>query len=183
MIANVVKAGKTMDHVIIVGGGDLVIATQLLQKFPQIKKVTVCEIDERVVAVTQKYFSFAEVVEREKASGRLEIIIESGATYMDKLKAEGKNGKIGAFIIDCTDFDPEEDSLAAELFTPDFYRKIYDLLEPEGGFSQHISDMTFAEPFTQRTKSGGFVKPPLIAIAKTPEYGGSLPIAYLFKPP
>jgi hypothetical protein len=34
MIANVVKAGKTMDHVIIVGGGDLVIATQLLLKFP-----------------------------------------------------------------------------------------------------------------------------------------------------
>lgn len=34
MIANVVKAGKTMEHVIIVGGGDLVIATQLLQKYP-----------------------------------------------------------------------------------------------------------------------------------------------------
>ena len=49
-----------------------------------------CEIDERVVAVTQKYFSFAEIVEREKASGRLEVVIESGATYMDKLIAQGK---------------------------------------------------------------------------------------------
>lgn len=102
---------------------------------------------------------------------------------MDKLIAGGEKGKIGAFIIDCTDFDPEEDSLAAELFTPEFYRKIYDLLESEGGFSQHISDMAFAEPFTLRAKSGGFVRPPHIAIAKTPEYGGSLPIAYLFKPP
>jgi spermidine synthase len=54
---------------------------------------------------------------------------------MDKPIAQGKEGKIGAFIIDCTDFDPEEDSLAAELFTPEFYRKIYDLLEPDGGFS------------------------------------------------
>lgn len=106
MIANVVKAGKNMDHVIIIGGGDLVIATQLLQNYPKIKKVTVCEIDDRVVAVTQKYFSFAEAIEHEKASGRLEIIIESGATYMDKLINEGKNGMISAFIIDCTDFDP-----------------------------------------------------------------------------
>ena len=42
------------------------IATQLLKNFPQVKKVTVCEIDDRVVAVTQKYFSFAEIVEKEK---------------------------------------------------------------------------------------------------------------------
>jgi spermidine synthase len=133
--------------------------------------------------VTQKYFSFAEIVEREKASGRLEVVIESGAVFMDKLLSQGKQGKIGAFIIDCTDFDPEEDSLAAELFTPDFYRKIFDLLEPEGGFSQHISDITFAEPFTLRVKAGGFIKPPHIYVAKTPEYGGELPIAYCFKPP
>ena len=102
---------------------------------------------------------------------------------MDKLLAEGHEGKIGAFIIDCTDFDPEEDSLAAELFTPEFYRKIFDLLDKDGGFSQHISDMMCAEPFTQRVKDGGFVKPPHIAVAKTPEYGGELPIAYCFKPP
>lgn len=70
---------------IIIGGGDLVIATQLLKNYPEVKKVTVCEIDERVVAVTQKYFSFAEIVEKEKASGRLEVVIESGAVYMDKL--------------------------------------------------------------------------------------------------
>jgi spermidine synthase len=59
MIANVVTSAKKeslIGHVIIVGGGDLVIATQILQKYPQVKKVTVCEIDERVVAVTQKYF-------------------------------------------------------------------------------------------------------------------------------
>lgn len=90
MMANVIKAGKSLDHVIIVGGGDLVIATQLLQKYPEVKKVTVCEIDERVVAVTQKYFSFAEIVEREKASGRLEVVIESGAVFMDKLLSQGK---------------------------------------------------------------------------------------------
>lgn len=89
MMANVIKPGKPLNHVIIVGGGDLVIATQILKDHPEVKKVTVCEIDERVVAVTQKYFSFAEIIEREKANGRLEVVIESGATYMDKLIAQG----------------------------------------------------------------------------------------------
>jgi spermidine synthase len=122
-------------------------------------------------------------VDREKKAGRLEIIIESGAVYMDKLLSESKRGKIGAFIIDCTDFDPDESSIASELFTPEFYRKIFDLLEPNAGFSQHISDMSCLEPFTQRVRDGGFQKPPLIFAAKTPEYGGELPIAYSFKPP
>jgi len=48
-----------------------------------VKKVTVCEIDERVVEVTKKFFSFADIVDREKKAGRLEIIIQSGAVYMD----------------------------------------------------------------------------------------------------
>jgi spermidine synthase len=102
---------------------------------------------------------------------------------MDKLLQESKTGKIGAFIIDCTDFDPAESSIASELFTPEFYRKIYQLLEPNAGFSQHISDMSCLDPFTERVRAGGFLKPPAIFAAKTPEYGGELPIAYNFKPP
>jgi spermidine synthase len=183
MIANVVQHGKAQDHVVIVGGGDLVIATQILKNYPEVKKVTVCEIDERVVEVTKRYFSFADIVDQEKASGRLEIVIESGAVYMDKLLQESKQGKIGAFIIDCTDFDPDENSIASELFTPEFYRKIYELLEPCGGFSQQITDMSCLDPFSQRARAGGFQKHPHIFAAKTPEYGGELPIAYCFKPP
>jgi len=156
MIDKVVKPGKSYEHIVIVGGGDLVIATQLLKLYPEVKKVTVCEIDDRVVAVSQKYFSFAEIVEKEKLSGRLEVIIESGFIYMDKLLEERYDGKIGGIIIDCTDFDPDEDSLASELFTPEFYRKIYELLEKEAGFSQHISDIVCEEAFTKRVKAGGF---------------------------
>ena len=60
-----------------------------------------------MVEVTKRFFSFADIVDKEMQSGRLEIIIESGAVYMDKLLSESKTGKIGAFIIDCTDFDPD----------------------------------------------------------------------------
>ncbi len=63
------------------------IATEILRHYPKVKKVTVCEIDGRVVEVTKKYFSFADIVEEELASGRLEVVIESGATYLDRLVA------------------------------------------------------------------------------------------------
>lgn len=85
MIECVVRPDKIYDHVVIIGGGDLVIATKLLKEYPLIKKVTVCEIDERVVEVTKKFFSFASIIDQEKATGRLEVVIESGAIYMDKL--------------------------------------------------------------------------------------------------
>lgn len=125
------------EHVLIIGGGDLVIATKLLREYPNVRKVTVCEIDGRVVEVTKKYFSFADIVDKELATGRLEVVIESGATYMEKLiENEAMHGKLSAVIIDCTDFALNEDSLASELFTPDFYREIFQLLESGGRFSQ-----------------------------------------------
>lgn len=103
---------------------------------------------------------------------------------MDKLLADGNAGKIGAFIIDCTDFALDEDSIAAELFTPDFYGKINTLLISGSGFSQHISDMACETEFTKRTRAGGFVQgQPYIVMSKTPEYGGELPIANCYKPP
>ena len=71
MIEGCLKKGKNYDHILIVGGGDLVIATKILKEYPGVRKVTVCEIDSRVVEVTKKYFSFADIVEAEIASGRL----------------------------------------------------------------------------------------------------------------
>ena len=100
-----------------------------------IKKVTVCEIDSKVVEVTKKYFSFADIIDAELASGRFELVIESGATYMDHLLNSGLQNQVSAFIIDCTDFALDEDSLASELFTPDFYSKVHSLLTPGRGFS------------------------------------------------
>jgi len=137
MIETCLKKSKNYGHVLIVGGGDLVIATKILKEHPFVQKVTVCEIDQRVVEVTKKYFSFADIVEQEITSGRLEVVIESGATYLKQLYEDPKNhGKLGGVIVDCTDFALNEDSLSSELFTPEFYSEIFHLLESGGGFSQ-----------------------------------------------
>ncbi len=82
MVKDVIKRDKEYQHVVIIGGGDLIIAAYILKNFENVKKLTVCDIDERVVEVTKRFFSFAEIIDKEIKLGRLEVIIQSGATYM-----------------------------------------------------------------------------------------------------
>ena len=89
MVNNVVKKDKTYDHVVIIGGGDLLIATYLLKNFPLVNKVTVCEIDARVIEVTKMFFSIADVIDKELEKGRLNIVIQSGKAYMEQMRKEG----------------------------------------------------------------------------------------------
>jgi len=176
----VLEKEKVYEHVIIIGGGDLPIAAHVLEKYPNVKKLTVCEIDERVVEVCKQFFSIGEACSKEIEKGRLEVVIEGGASYMEKLLADGKASSIGAVIIDCTDFALDENSIAAELFTPKFYETIYKLLAPGSGFSQQITKPYYKDAFSERASQGGF---DIINIymSITPEYGGELPIANCFK--
>jgi spermidine synthase len=176
----VLEKDKTYEHVIIIGGGDLPIAAHVLEKYPNVKKLTVCEIDGRVVEVTKKFFSIGEICSREIENGRLEVVIEGGATYMEKLLAEGKESTIGAIIIDCTDFALDEKSIAAELFTPKFYETINKLLLPGSGFSQQITKPYYKDAFSERAREGGF-QIINVYMSITPEYGGELPLAHCFK--
>ena len=176
----VLEKDREYEHVIIIGGGDLPIAAHVLEKYPGVKKLTVCEIDGRVVEVTKKFFSIGEVCSREIETGRLEVVIEGGATYMEKLLAEGKQNSIGAVIIDCTDFALDENSIAAELFTPTFYNTIFKLLATGAGFSQQITKPYYRDAFSERATKGGFEKID-VYMSITPEYGGELPLAFCFK--
>lgn len=171
---------KTYENVIIVGGGDLPIAAHILENYPNVKKLTVCEIDERVVEVTKKYFSIGEICNKEIESGRLEVIIEGGASYMERLLDEGRERSVDGIIIDCTDFALDENSLAAELFTPKFYENIFKLLIPGARFSQQITKIFFREAFSERARQGGFDQIDVF-LSSTPEYGGELPLAFAVK--
>jgi len=171
---------KDYDHVVIIGGGDLPIAAHILEHYPKVKKLTVCDIDDRVVEVTRKYFSIGDIVNRETKTGRFETVVSGGAPYMEKLLQEGQKGKVGGIIIDCTDFALDENSIAAELFTPKFYSTIYELLAPGGSFSQQITKIFYKDAFTERVNKGGFKKVEIYN-SITPEYGGELPLAFCHK--
>ena len=64
------------------------------------------------------------MIDKEIATKRLEVFSESGATFIERMVKEGKQNSYDAVIIDCTDFADDEDSIAAELFTPAFYTNI-----------------------------------------------------------
>ena len=90
MTNGVMSKDKPCDTALIIGGGDLIIAAYILNNFPQVKKLYVAEIDERVVEVTKKFFAFADVIENEIANKRLEVFSESGATFIERMVKEGK---------------------------------------------------------------------------------------------
>ena len=135
MTDNVVSKEKLDNKVLIVGGGDLIIAAYILNNYKNVSKLYVVDIDERVTEVTKKFFSFAEIIDKEVATGRLEVIHRSGAEFLDEQIKQGQKGTFGGVIVDCTDFALDENAIASELFSPQFYQNINDLLEPRGQFS------------------------------------------------
>lgn len=176
----VVKKDQDVEHVVIIGGGDLIIGAYLLKHFPKVKKVTICDIDGRVVECVKEWFADYFGIKEAVKDERLEVIVENGATYMQRLLEQGKAGSVGGIIIDCTDFALDEDSIAAELFTPEFYRTIYELLGEGCGFVQQITKPIFEKAFSERVLQGGFRKTDVI-MSETPEYGGFLPLGRAFK--
>jgi S-adenosylmethionine decarboxylase proenzyme len=176
----VVKSDTPIDHVVIIGGGDLIIGAYIIKNFPLVKKVTICEIDGRVVDCVREYFVDYFSIRDTIGNDRLEVVIEDGSAYMKKLLDEGKEGSVGAVVIDCTDFALDEDSIAASLFTPEFYNNIFRLLGSGCGFVQQITKPFYEEAWSERVKKGGFDKTQII-FSQTPEYGGELPLGTSFK--
>lgn len=170
---------KVYENVIIIGGGDLLIAHQILTSYEKVKKVTVVELDEKVIEVTKKFFEFGEKLVQ-NFSDKLEVVVDHGAWFMDKLLKEGKEGTIGAVIIDCTDFLLDSDSLSVELFDHDFYATVCRLLENGAGFTQQITKSYYQGVVSERAVKGGFNK---VEIYKSisPDYGGNTSIACAFK--
>lgn len=73
MVQHVIKKEQQHNKVLIVGGGDLIIATYILKNYPLVKKVVLAELDERVIEVTKQFFSYTDIIQKEIESGRLEI--------------------------------------------------------------------------------------------------------------
>jgi len=152
---------KPPEKVLIIGGGDGG-ALRELQKIPSIKKIIQFEIDTLVFEVCQKYFL--------KISGnyrdpRVSFIIKDG---LEGLKEVPKK-EFDLLIVDCTDpVGP-----AKSLYTYEFYKEAYRVLNEKGVFIQQASLPVY---FPQILKSSYPLIAsvfPVVKIAKTfvPSYG------------
>lgn len=62
MTKNVILKEKTYENALIIGGGDLRIAAYILQEFPNVKKLTNCELDKVVTDTCEKFFPFDKII-------------------------------------------------------------------------------------------------------------------------
>lgn len=107
-------------RVLIIGGGDGGVAREVL-KHPSLEKLVQCEIDERVIELSKKYFpTMAESYKNEK----LELVIGDGYKYLQDLPDE-------SFDVIITDSsDPK--GPAECLFQQPYYELLNKKLRPEG---------------------------------------------------
>ena len=101
-------------NILIIGGGDGGVAREAL-KHPNVKKVTLVELDKMIVDVTIKYFPKLKDV---FYNPKLELIIGDGLEYVDKYNGP----KFDLIILDLTDFGQSN-----PLHTIQFYNKLLNI--------------------------------------------------------
>ena len=177
MIKFVIEPEKEYQNVLILGGGDLVIPSHLIKNYKNVKKLTVCEIDEKVTSVVRKYFLFSEIFEREEVKKMFTLQIEDGGNFVKN--AKNNNELYDGIIIDCTDVDLE-DAVALSLFNVPFYQNLRDIMKEGAYFSQQVTDNNSKKKFQKMVLEAGFVDPKFI-FCETPEYSVLLPIGVVQK--
>lgn len=108
------------ENILIIGGGDGGILREAL-KHKAVKKVTLVEIERKVIDYTKKYLP--QICRDAFKSKKLELVIGDGAKFI-----QNKSNIYDIAIIDSTDpVGP-----AKVLFQKKFYRGISDILKPKG---------------------------------------------------
>ncbi len=112
---------KQIQNVLIVGGGDLAIASRLIAN-KTIKKIVVVDIDQEVVSVAKRFFpEFSQAVVRDP---RVEIVTEDAGAYIKTILKE----RFDLVIADTTD----EVGVGEVLYSRSFLKDLHTVLSPDG---------------------------------------------------
>ena len=167
----VIKKEEKYNNILLVGAGDMIIPDYILRNF-NVAKITLVEIDDRVIENTKKYFKFYERIEEFIKQGRLEVVVDDGAAWLKSKAVEGL--QFDGIIIDNSDVNLFEGP-ADNLFTKEFYTNIHKSLRIGAFFSQQVSDEQVKARWTEMVKSVGF-KVIDFKYSITPEYSTALPL-------
>ncbi|CRH00161.1 spermidine synthase, putative [Plasmodium relictum] len=110
---------ESAKNILVVGGGDGGIIRELC-KYECVENIDICEIDEKVIEVSKKYFKNISCGFSDK---RVHIFIEDASIFLDDI-----TNTYDVIIIDSSDpIGPAE-----TLFNQKFYEKVYNALKPNG---------------------------------------------------
>lgn len=119
--------------VLVVGGGDGGVAAELL-RHPSIRRISVVEIDEAVIAIAKEHF--APIHGGAFDDARVDLIVADGRQYLATA-----SGPWDLILLDLTD----EEGPAEELYRGDFLSTCRDKLAPGGFVVAHV-DAPFGRP-------------------------------------
>ncbi|KRX05046.1 S-adenosylmethionine decarboxylase, core [Pseudocohnilembus persalinus] len=173
MTKSVIDQDKDYENVLIIGGGDLLIARYILTNYPRVKKLTLAELDGRVIECVKTYFKFGEVIKQTEE--KINVVLQDGASFVQD---EANKGKIyDGVIIDSSD-SWDKNSPAYSLTTVEFYKNIKKILSKGAKFVQQLSDMEKIEGFNKNFDEAG-LKDHKIYMCSTPFYGEDLPLGII----
>ncbi len=106
-------------EVLIIGGGDCGCLTEVLSH-PDVKRCTMCEIDEKVVEVCKRHFPH---LTKGAADKRANLVFDDGKKFIEET-----DEKFDIILLDLSDpVGP-----AADLFQKKFHKKVYECLNEDG---------------------------------------------------
>ncbi|MGH8015719.1 MAG: polyamine aminopropyltransferase [Candidatus Zixiibacteriota bacterium] len=106
-------------EVLIIGGGDCGCLTEVLSH-PEVKRCTMCEIDEKVVEVSKRHFPH---LTKGAADKRANLVFDDGKKFI-----EDTEEKFDIILLDLSDpVGP-----AADLFQKKFHKSVYNCLKQDG---------------------------------------------------
>ncbi|MDW8034317.1 MAG: hypothetical protein RMI79_05255 [Nitrososphaerota archaeon] len=111
-------------HIAILGGGDGCALREVL-KYRDVERVDLIDIDKRVVEVSSKYLS--KINRGSLKNKKVRLFFTDARKFIS-----GKKNAYDSIIIDLT--DPIEGSPSILLYSVEFYKKVYEALNPGGSF-------------------------------------------------
>lgn len=129
------------ERVLVIGGGDGGSVREVL-KHPSVKEVHLCEIDEEVIIVSEKYFP---TISNKLRDPKVKIFIEDGNIFLE----ERKN------YYDVIIMDSSDPIGASEvLFTPEFYQKVKNSMKKDGVMVAQTESPILQEDYFKKALSG-----------------------------
>ncbi|MDD2923045.1 MAG: polyamine aminopropyltransferase [Anaerolineales bacterium] len=175
MIAHVpMLAVENPKQVLIVGGGDGGSLQQVL-RYPSVENVVVCELDQRVVDLSRKYFAAA--FGDPWSDPRAKLLVRDAFGFLEENPAQ-----FDVIISDTTD----PIGMAERLFSDEFYKLMARALTPDGAAStqceQPFFDAELIKTVYQSAKA--LTKNPAYYYANIPTYpGGGIGFMYVSNTP
>lgn len=119
------SVAKSRDNVLVLGGGDGLALREIL-KYPEVKKVTLVDIDRAIVAAATDFEFMKSLNENSFSDPRTKIVIDDAFKFVER------GQKLLAYDAIFIDFpDPSDDGLA-RLYSKEFYEMLKNILNNEG---------------------------------------------------